>query len=129
MTTYFFQIQSTLIILLLFYGLSVRKNVYLHAKIMRFAIIWDLLLVGQIEFHRGAILKASKVLENTLIMNIHVTFAITTVVLLLAMLFTGHQLLKGKKKFRRWHLPMGGAAMVLRLLTYITSFMVLNTNS
>jgi hypothetical protein len=55
MSSIIFQAQSILIVALLIYGVYHRKNRYRHVKIMKSAIIWDLLLVAQIELNRGAI--------------------------------------------------------------------------
>ena len=62
-----FQIQSACILLTIYSGLYYRNNRSLHVKIMSTAIIWDLLLIAQIELTRSAIAKASKAISNPLI--------------------------------------------------------------
>ena len=84
-----FQIQSALILVLMHIGVYIvlkKRNAKLHAKIMGSAIIWDILLVLQIELTRGAVAKAIEVPTNPLILNIHVGMAITCVVLYLIMI-------------------------------------------
>ncbi len=122
MSTIIFQIQSTLIVILLIFGVYKRKNRQIHIKTMYTTIIWDILLVLQIELTRGAINKASKVIENPMLLNIHVSLALTTVLLYFAMLFTGNKLKKGFESIRTQHMFLGWTTLTLRLLTYITSF-------
>lgn len=91
---------------------------------MKVAIIWDLLLVLQIELSRGAIAKASKAMTNPWLLNFHVTIAVTTVLLYFVLGITGTQLNKGKNNLRPWHKKLGVLALTLRTLTLITSYLV-----
>jgi uncharacterized membrane protein YozB (DUF420 family) len=122
MSTIIFQIQSTLIVMLLIFGVLKRKNRKLHIRTMLTAIIWDIFLVLQIELTRGAINKASQVTENPMLLNIHVSLAMTTVLLYFAMLFTGNKLKKGFESVRTQHMILGYTTFIIRMLTYITSF-------
>lgn len=124
MSTYLFQIQSAIIVVILFYGLSKRKDRNKHPQIMQLAIVWDLILVAQIELNRGAIMRASKAMTNPMILNIHVSLAVTTVVFYSVMYFTGKKLLAGDMTKRVMHKYFGIINMSLRLLTLITSFMI-----
>jgi uncharacterized membrane protein YozB (DUF420 family) len=108
--------------MLLIFGLIKRKNRKLHIRTMLTAIVWDILLVLQIELTRGAINKASQAIENPLLLNIHVSLALTTVLLYFAMLFTGHKLKNGFESVRTQHMILGYTTFTLRILTYITSF-------
>ena len=119
-----FQTQSALIVMLLLYGFTQRKNRYRHVKMMKFAIIWDLLLVAQIELTRGAIMKASKVMVNPAILNIHVLLAVSTVILYFVIFYTGHKLLNGHRQYRKIHLPLGLITLTTRISTFITSFLI-----
>lgn len=125
MSAYLFQIQSTIIVALMLYGVSQRKNTYKHVKVMKLCIIWDLLLIAQIELTRGAIVKASKVMSNALILNIHVSIAVATVLLYFVMLYTGKKLLKGNKKIKPFHRLFGITTLTLRVAAFITSFLIL----
>lgn len=123
----FFQIQSTLILLLFFYGIFIvikRKNKLFHAKIMSAAIIWDLLLIVQIEFNRKAIEKAIKVTTNPSILSIHIALALSSVILYLFMIYTGRRVLKGNSSLIIKHRKLGRLTLFMRLLTYLTSFWV-----
>lgn len=91
---------------------------------MRFAIIWDLLLVAQIELTRGAIDKASKITTNPMILNIHVSLAVSTVLLYAVMFYTGSQLQKRGEKMRPTHKILGFTTLVVRLSTLITSNLI-----
>lgn len=125
MSAYIFQIQSSLIILLIFYGIYHRKNRFKHVKTMKLCIAWDLLLVAQIELTRGAIIKASQALTNTAILNIHVSLAVSTVLLYFVMLYTGTRLKNNDESIRKLHRFLGLTTLTLRLSTFITSFLVL----
>lgn len=124
MSSIIFQTQSFLIVALLFFGVSKRKVKFLHMKIMKSAIIWDLLLVAQIELTRSAIDKASKVASNPTILNIHVSLAISTVLLYLAIYLTGSKLAKGKEELRNYHKILGFTTLTVRVATLITSNLI-----
>jgi hydrogenase-4 membrane subunit HyfE len=119
-----FQIQSILIVSLLFYGAYQRRERIKHIKIMKTAIIWDLLLVAQIELNRGAINKASKALTNSFILNIHVSLAISTVLLYGIVFYTGTKLKNGNEGIRKYHKFLGLLTLTTRVLTLITSYLV-----
>lgn len=123
----FFQIQSTMILLVFFYGIFVivkKKNRLFHGKIMSVAIIWDLLLIVQIEFNRKAIEKAIKVSSNPSILTIHIALALSSVILYMFMMYTGRMIIKGNPSLIYRHKMMGKLTLFLRILTYITSFWV-----
>jgi hypothetical protein len=121
MSSLIFQLQSILIVALMLYGVYNRKNRYKHVKIMKFAIIWDLLLVAQIELNRGAIEKASKAMTNPMILNIHVSLAVSTVLLYGLIFMTGHKLNSGDESIRALHKKLGILTLSTRIATLITS--------
>lgn len=117
-----FQIQSILILSLMIFGVIMRRQRKLHVKTMATAIIWDLLLILQIEVSRNAIVKASKVMTNPLMLKIHLFFAIGSVVLYVMMIITGRKLLAGDNKVRSKHKILGWTTLTFRILTFVTSF-------
>ena len=118
-----FQIQSTLIVLLLFWGASqARKNKHKHAKIMGVAIAWDIFLILQIELSRSAIATAMKTPENELILNIHIFLAVSTVFLYTLTARSGYRLLTAVEQNKKKHKTLGVITLLFRVLTYITSF-------
>jgi hypothetical protein len=116
------QIQSLSIVLLMLAGIFVRRRRSLHVKIMSVAMVWDIILILQIELSRSAILKASAAMTNTLALNIHVTIAISTVVLYAFMVYTGRKLLAGQNEIRPRHKFLGWTTLAMRILTFVTSF-------
>ena len=122
MEVWLMQTQSLCIVLLMVAGIFQRKRRKLHVKIMSTAMIWDVLLILQIELSRSAILKASKAISNPMALNIHVGIAISTVVLYAFMIYTGRKLLVGQEYIRPKHRMLGYATFFMRLLTFITSF-------
>lgn len=123
-----FQIQSILIYSLMMFGISKRRQRNLHVPVMSTVLIWDILLILQIELTRGAIDKASKAMVNPMLLNIHITFAVLSVVFYILLVFTGRKLLAGNNQIRSRHRLFGWSAFVLRTLTLVTSFFAV-TNS
>jgi hypothetical protein len=117
-----FQIQSFLIYGLMVFGITQRKNRKVHVPVMATTLIWDILLILQIELTRSAIDKASKAPSNPMLLNIHVSFAVTSVVLYFFLVYTGRKLLKGDNDIRSKHKLFGWSAFVFRTLTLLTSF-------
>lgn len=124
-----FQIQNGLILALLYTGVAFRRQRALHVKLMASAIFWDILLILQIELARHAIGKAVQVPTNPALLNFHVAIAVTTVLLYGAMFYSGRQLLQGRADVRPRHKWTGVVTLILRTLTFITSFMVVNHSS
>lgn len=122
METWLMQSQSLCIVLLMVAGIIVRRRQKLHVKIMSLAMIWDVILILQIELSRSAILKASNAMTNALALNVHVTIAVSTVILYGFMVYTGRKLLNGERQFRPKHKVLGWTTFTMRILTFITSF-------
>ena len=121
-TAVIFQIQSFLILSLIAFGVYRRKDRSVHIKTMGMAIVWDILLILQIELTRSAIKKASEAIQNPMLLNIHVSFAVTTVLFYFAMIYTGRSFLKGNNDIRPLHKKLGWTTLILRVLTFATSF-------
>jgi hypothetical protein len=128
MSSVIFQVQSFLIVGLMLYGVYHRRIRYKHVKIMKTVIIWDLLLVAQIELNRSAINTASKALTNSMILNIHISLAVSTVLLYGVIFYTGQKLLNGDESIRKFHKPIGLLTLTVRIATLITSNLIETTN-
>jgi hypothetical protein len=122
METWLMQFQSFSILLLMSAGIIVRRRRQLHVKIMSTAMVWDVILILQIELSRSAILKATHAVTNPLILNIHISIAVSTVVLYGFMIYTGRKLLSGQNQIRPRHKFLGWTTFTMRILTFITSF-------
>ncbi len=122
METWLMQFQSFSILLLISAGIIVRRRRQLHVKIMSTAMVWDVILILQIELSRSAILKATHAVTNPLILNIHISIAVSTVVLYGFMIYTGRKLLSGQNQIRPRHKFLGWTTFTMRILTFITSF-------
>ena len=121
-TASIFQIQSILILSLMILGVYLRRSRKTHVKIMSAVIIWDILLILQIELTRSAIAKATEVMTNPLMLKIHLFFAIGSVILYVLMIITGRKLLSGDTKVRPKHKTLGWTTLVFRILTLVTSY-------
>ncbi|AYF45069.1 MULTISPECIES: hypothetical protein [Halobacteriovorax] len=118
----FFQIQSFIILALMVYGVTQSKKRKKHIKIMSSAIIWDILLILQIELNRSAIDKALEVFQSQTALKIHLFFAVSSVVLYFAMIISGRKVLAGDRSFIPKHRYLGITTLAFRILTFITSF-------
>ena len=121
-TATLFQIQSFLILSTMTLGVYLRKKRSVHIKLMATTIIWDILLILQIELTRSAIIKASKAVSNPMMLNIHVSIAVLTVLFYFAMIYTGRKFMKGDNSIRPLHKKLGWTTWSLRILTFVTSF-------
>jgi hypothetical protein len=122
MEIWLMQGQSLCIVLLMLVGIFNRKRRQIHVKLMSLAMVWDVLLILQIELSRSAILKASKALTNSVALNIHVSIAILTVVLYGFMIHSGRKLLSGQNQIRTRHRNLGWSTFMMRILTLVTSY-------
>jgi len=127
METLFMQVQSFFIVLLILIGIGFRRERKKHIRLMSVAMIWDILLILQIEMSRSAILKASKVVANPLMLNIHVAIALSTVLLYGCMVYTGRKLIENRQNMRMKHKALGYITASMRILTFITSFWAVTT--
>lgn len=117
-----FQIQSICIYALMVFGITKRKNRKIHVPTMITVLTWDIILILQIELSRNAVEKAAKALVNPMLLNIHVSFAVSCVIFYFLLIFTGRKLLSGNNEYRLRHRLFGWTAFFLRTLTLITSF-------
>lgn len=124
MSSVIFQAQSFLIVALMIYGVYHRRNRFKHVKIMKTVIIWDLLLVAQIELTRGAINTASKAMTNPVILNIHISLAVSTVLLYVLIGITGTKIKNGNEGLRKVHKGVGIITLTTRIATLITSNLI-----
>ena len=85
-------------------------------------MVWDVLLILQIELSRSAILKASRALTNPTALNIHISIAVSTVILYGFMVYTGRKMLSGQLQIRPLHRKLGYSTFLMRVLTFATSF-------
>jgi len=116
------QLQSFCILLLMVLGIIVRRRRKAHVRIMTVAMMWDVILILQIELSRSAILTATKALSNPLILNIHISIAVSTVILYGFMIYTGKKMLAGEVSIRSKHRILGYSTFFMRVFTFITSF-------
>ena len=117
-----FQLQSFCILALMLYGVTQTKIRLRHIKIMSTAIIWDLILILQIELTRSAVAKAMKIIENPTMLKIHLIFAIGSVLLYIVMAVTGTKVYKGRNDLIPWHKKFGVTTLIFRTMTLATSF-------
>lgn len=140
MSTIIFQIQSVFIVALMLRGiwliLGKERKIFKHMKTMKVVIVWDLLLILQIELNRGAINTAMKALENKWLLNVHILLALSTVITYGILFHAISKYLKAqgsgqittqgasRNPFLKRHSIAGKICVSLRVMTLVTSFMI-----
>jgi hypothetical protein len=118
-----FLVISTLVVLLVFYGLSQRHNRAVHVPVMMTAFVADVLLVLWIELERHAVEKAASSIDNGLLM-FHVAVSLLTLVGYVILAVTGKKMMNGDAAVRQLHQKAFLLFIVCRLSNYVTSFWV-----
>ena len=109
---------STVVMLMIFYGVSQRRKRDRHVKIMRTAGIVDIVLVLAIVAIRRALPKAME--ADTTILRVHLAFSIPALLLWFSAFYTGSQRLKGKCiTVHKWNAIV---FLICRTGNYVTSF-------
>ena len=94
----------------------------MHVPLMITAMVWDVVLILQIELFRDALFKASQFLQNFWLLNTHIALAVVTLIFYGGCIHTGRRLLGNDFSIRGRHRLFGISAIVLRALTFITGF-------
>ena len=111
-------VVSTVVMGMIFYGVSQRKNRDRHVKIMTTAGIADIVLVLAIVAIRRALPKAME--AETTILRIHLAFSIPALLLWFSAFYTGFQRKKGKCV--KLHKANAITFLIMRTGNYVTSF-------
>jgi hypothetical protein len=119
-----FHVQSAVVLLLIYAAVFNRRKRALHIRLAKTAIIWDIILVLQIEIARGAVEKAVHVGTNKWLLNYHVAVAISVVVLYIVTWILGRRLSRGDESVRPVHRIIGWLIVAMRTSTLITSYMI-----
>ena len=118
-----FHLQSFCILCVLGVGILLRRRRRWHVSLMLGAMVWDIVLILQIELFRDAIFKASRFMENSPLLNVHITLAVITLFFYGASLYTGKRLLAHDFSARKLHRRVGVGAFSLRILTFVTGLL------
>ena len=114
---------STAVLVLIGTGLWFRKrNPQLHLRLMISAFTIDVLLVLYIEIRRHAVERVATHIQPLLWFHAGVSLAVLICYVVLIML--GRPMLAGRFQTRSLHRNVGIAFVTLRLLNYVTSYMV-----
>lgn len=117
---------STLILLIIVYGLIKRKQPTQHVPAMSLAFALDVGLVLYIELTRHAINTVTDSVatpaDNAFLL-FHVSVSLITLLLYVILTFTGYKLLRGERaKYFAPHRYFAAAFLLFRLTNYVTSF-------
>lgn len=119
-----FLLASTLVIILLAFGLYHRHDKKKHIPLMLTAFVIDLSLVLIIEIQRKAV---ESVVDNVVhapnsLVIFHAIVSLLVIVLYIGQIITGTKIARGKRYHLALHQQMAVLFIVLRLTNYITSF-------
>jgi hypothetical protein len=117
-----FHAISTLVVVLLAVGITVRRNRRVHVPIMIGAFSIDLVSVLLIEISRGAIKKAITAPPPLLLF--HVIVSVAALVFYGVMFFLGERVRAGDAHLRPWHRRTAWAFGTCRAANYVTSWMI-----
>ena len=118
---------STLVLVVLAYGLWQRHNPMRHIPAMLTAFATDLTLVVYIETSRHAVEQVASDAFHPgahALLLFHATISLITVLLYAVMTFTGFKVVTEQREYLVLHRRLAKVFIVLRLVNYVTSFMV-----
>jgi uncharacterized membrane protein YozB (DUF420 family) len=116
------KILSSLVFILILYGVSKRNENIKHMKIMLTCFGLDLALVLFIELGKGAVTTAMGFPGGLL--GFHIILSVLTITLYIWMIFTGYKLYTGSGD-RNLHKMLAYIFLVLRATNLITSFFII----
>jgi hypothetical protein len=117
-----FHTISTLVVVLLIVGVSVRRNRRIHVPIMIAAFAADLASVVAIELSRGAIKKAISAPPPLLVF--HLTVSVTALAFYVVMFVLGERVRIGATHLQPWHRRAAWVFGTCRTANYVTSWMI-----
>lgn len=113
---------STLVLILISAGVYYRRKPRIHLRYMLSAFVLDVSLVLYIEISRHAV---EKVVHHTgLLLWLHVLVSVAVLTAYVAQIQLGRRILNGFVASRSLHIRLGLTFCTLRLLNYVTSFMI-----
>ena len=115
-------LASTLVLLLIAAGIYYRKTTHVHLKLMWAAFIIDVLLVISIEVTRHEVEVIAH--HARPLLWFHVALSILVLAAYVKQIQLGRAILAGFPASRQLHLTTGMTFCTLRLLNYVTSFMI-----
>jgi uncharacterized membrane protein YozB (DUF420 family) len=113
---------STVVLLLIAAGVSYRRQTRIHLRLMLAAFALDVSLVVYIETTRHAVEKVAH--HTGMLLWFHVIVSVAVLIAYVAQIQLGRRILKGFVASRGLHIKLGLTFCTLRLLNYITSFII-----
>jgi uncharacterized membrane protein YozB (DUF420 family) len=113
---------STVVLLLIAAGVYYRRQTRIHLRLMLAAFALDVSLVVYIETTRHAVEKVAH--HTGMLLWFHVIVSVAVLIAYVAQIQLGRRILKGFVASRGLHIKLGLTFCTLRLLNYITSFII-----
>ena len=114
---------STLVLLLIAFGVHYRRRPRIHLRFMLAAFAVDLGLVLYIEVTRHAVERVAGQTMG-LLLGCHVAVSVAVLCAYVLQIQLGRRILHGFTASRSLHVRLGLTFCTLRLLNYVTSFMI-----
>ncbi|HEY9686852.1 MAG TPA: hypothetical protein V6C52_07765 [Coleofasciculaceae cyanobacterium] len=118
---------STLVLIIIVVGLKYRRRPKIHVPCMSLAFALDVALLLYVEWSAHAINTFAKEFTQPThggLLFFHVAVSLLMVILYIALILSGKQMLNGDRTRLTLHRNMAGIFLICRLANYITSFMV-----
>lgn len=115
-------ILSTLVLILIFFGVMNARKTRIHIPVMTVAFLVDLALVLYIELNRGAIEQAVEGVGGLLLF--HILVSTMVLVLYIVLIALGLRVYRDKPQLIVWHRRLAYLFIVGRLVNYVTSFYI-----
>lgn len=116
---------STIVLLLIAAGVYYRKRTHLHLGLMTSAFVLDVVMVLWIELTRHAVEKTVNPEHHTgALLWFHIAVSVGVLVAYVWQIELGRRLLRGLAATRGLHIKLGATFCTLRLLNYVTSFLI-----
>lgn len=113
---------STIVLLLIAVGVYYKRDTRRHLRFMIAAFVIDVALVLYIEFSRQAVEKA--VQSAGPLLWFHILVSVGVLVAYVAQIQLGRRILQGFVATRALHLQLGLTFLCLRLVNYVTSYLI-----
>lgn len=115
-------VASTLVLFLITAGVYFRKRTRLHLVFMSVAFVTDVALVLYIEATRHAVENVGR--QTGALLWFHIAVSLGVLIAYIVQIQLGRRILAGFVASRQLHLKLGVTFCTLRLLNYVTSFMI-----
>lgn len=124
-----FNIANLLVLLGIIYGVSIRRDLARHVRVMKFCFFLDVSLLIAVELGRGAVEKALGIEPkpdeiNLTMLWIHIPFAILSLVFWIVQLVVGRRIIRGQRHLLSAHFRNAVIFLAMRIGNFATALLL-----